>query len=114
MTDKTEIQPAPKAPPVSNAVPTAETLMQAGDALSKSLLFTLERDYLDTPVFDNGSMRMVPEANHPSLDLAFLEVEQVGSRSRKKAGTTSAPSRPRWEPATTRVIHSCSSLPATA
>ena len=52
--------------------------MQAGDTLSKSLLFTLERDYLDAPVFDNRSMRMVPEKNLPQPDLAFLEVEQVG------------------------------------
>jgi hypothetical protein len=52
--------------------------MLAGDALSKSLLFTLERDYLDAPVFDNRSMRMVPEELLPPPDLAFLEVEQVG------------------------------------
>jgi hypothetical protein len=78
MRDETAIQPAPQALPINNTVPTAETLMQAGDALSKSLLFTLERDYLDTPVFDNGSMRMVPETNLPPPDLAFLEVEQVG------------------------------------
>ena len=78
MSEKTTIQPAHQAHPILDAVPTAETLMQAGDALSKSLLFTLERDYLDTPVFDNGLMRMVPETNLPPPDLAFLEVEQVG------------------------------------
>ena len=58
--------------------PTAEMLMQAGDALSKSLLFALERDYLDGPVFDNNSVRLLPEDPPRQTDLAFLEVEQVG------------------------------------
>jgi hypothetical protein len=78
MAEKTEIQPAPQAPPVPQDGLSAETLMQAGDALSKSLLFTLERNYLDAPVFDNRSIRMVPEKPMPQPDLAFLEVEQVG------------------------------------
>jgi hypothetical protein len=78
MTDKTTIQPAPQAPSVPVGRPSAETLMLAGDALSKSLLFTLERDYLDGPVFENKSVRLVPEKHVPQPDLAFLEVEQVG------------------------------------
>lgn len=55
--------------------------MAAGDALSKSLLFTLERNYLDAPVFENRSMRSAPEEPLPPPDLAFLEVEQVGKPS---------------------------------
>jgi hypothetical protein len=70
--------PAPQEPTEIQPAESAEVLMQAGDALSKSLLFTLERDYLDTPVFDNHSVRMLAEQKPPASDLAFLEVEQVG------------------------------------
>lgn len=52
--------------------------MQAGDALSKSLLFALERDYLAGPVFENNYIRLLPEKPAGQADLAFLEVEQVG------------------------------------
>jgi hypothetical protein len=75
---------ADKNPPALNnptdiqVAPSAEMLMQAGDALSKSLLFTLERDYLDAPVFDNNSVRLLPTPSRPPTDISFLEVEQVG------------------------------------
>jgi hypothetical protein len=70
--------PALRSPTEIQAAPSAEMLMQAGDALSKSLLFALERDYLDGAVFDNRSVRMLESAAKPQSDLAFLEVEQVG------------------------------------
>jgi hypothetical protein len=76
MSDKNS--PVPQEPTAIQAAPSAEVLMQAGDALSKSLLFTLERDYLDSPVFDNRSVRMLSEHKPSPSDLAFLEVEQVG------------------------------------
>jgi hypothetical protein len=75
---ETSIQPAPQPVQSPASAPSAETLMAAGDALSKSLLFTLERDYLDAPVFNNRSMRMTTEEQLSPPDLAFLEVEQVG------------------------------------
>ena len=69
---------APKNPTDLQVAPSAEMLIQTGDALSKSLLFTLERDYLDSSVFDNQSVRMLPDQPQPQPNLAFLEVEQVG------------------------------------
>ncbi len=60
---------------------TPEMLMEAGDALSKSLLFALGRDYLDGPIFSNDYVRMdddVGEQLSQQPDLAILELEQVG------------------------------------
>lgn len=58
---------------------TPEMLMEAGDALSKSLLFTLGRDYLDGPIFENDYVRMSgDEEISQQPDLAILELEQVG------------------------------------
>ncbi len=64
--------------------PSAETLIQAGDAISKSLLFALERNYLDGPVFENDYVRLLPESVPGQADLAFLEVEQVGKTEAEK------------------------------
>ena len=74
MTDETNLIPA--APEL-----TPEMLMEAGDALSKSLLFTLGRDYLDGPIFANDYVRMADDAADAipqQPDLAILELEQVG------------------------------------
>ncbi len=57
---------------------TPEMLMQAGDALSKSLLFALGRNYLDGPIFDGDYVRVVDAELAPQPDLAILAVEQVG------------------------------------
>jgi hypothetical protein len=67
--------PAPESPP------SAETLMLAGDVLSKALLFALGRNYLDAPVFEKDYVRLV--ASDPAFpqDFAFLEIEQVGKPS---------------------------------
>lgn len=62
----------------SPAVPTAETLMLAGDTLSKSLLFALGRDYLDSPALAHDYLRLLPGEAPQQEDVAFLEVEQVG------------------------------------
>ena len=72
MTDETNLIPAdPELTP--------EMLMEAGDALSKSLLFTLGRDYLDGPIFENDYVRMSGDEEIPQQpDLAILELEQVG------------------------------------
>jgi hypothetical protein len=75
--------PEPKDPTEIQAAPSAEMLIQTGDALSKSLLFALERDYLDGPVFDNQSVRMLAGVQQPQPDLAFLEVEQVGKPTKE-------------------------------
>jgi hypothetical protein len=78
MTKETMIEPVPESVPAPDQKPSAEMLMQAGDALSKSLLFALERDYLDGPVFENNYVRLLPGEQAGQADLAFLEVEQVG------------------------------------
>ncbi|MBL7162403.1 MAG: ATP-binding protein [Anaerolineales bacterium] len=74
MTDETNLIPAdPELTP--------EMLMEAGDALSKSLLFALGRDYLDGPIFVNDYVRMADDAVDAipqQPDLAILELEQVG------------------------------------
>lgn len=58
--------------------PSAETLILAGDVLSKSLLFTLGRDYLNGPVLSNDFMRLLPGETPRSQDISFMELEQVG------------------------------------
>lgn len=57
---------------------TPEMLREAGDALSQSLLFALGRDYLNAPVFINGTLRLIDRDPPQTPDVAFLEVEQVG------------------------------------
>jgi hypothetical protein len=74
MTDETNLIPAEEIP----QQPTPEMLMEAGDALSKSLLFALRREYLDGPVFANDYVRMADSQFTPQPDLAILKVEQVG------------------------------------
>ena len=78
MADDPKIQPVVEITVDQEPVPTAEMLMQAGDAISKSLLFVLERGYLDGPVFENDYVRLLPVEASSQADLAFLEVEQVG------------------------------------
>jgi len=57
---------------------TPEMIAEAGDALSKSLLFTLGRDYLDGPVLTDGHLRLVHDIPQPQSDVAFVELVQVG------------------------------------
>jgi hypothetical protein len=78
MNKETTIQPLSESLPDITQKPSAETLMQAGDALSKALLFALERDYLDGPVFENNTVRLLEGESFGQADLAFMEVEQVG------------------------------------
>jgi len=67
----------------SNDALTPEMLMEAGDALSKSLLFALGRDYLDGPIFENDYVRLVDADLPQQPDLAILAVEQVGKPVRE-------------------------------
>ncbi|MBC8333081.1 MAG: ATP-binding protein [Anaerolineae bacterium] len=62
-----------------------EMLMQAGDALSKSLLFTLRRDYLNVPVVERDVVRMADGDIPQNPDLAILELQQVGKPVREDA-----------------------------
>jgi len=75
MTDETNIIPA-GSELLEELTP--EMLMEAGDALSKSLLFTLGRDYLDGPIFANDYVRVADVDIPHQPDLAILELEQVG------------------------------------
>lgn len=57
---------------------TPELLSAAGEALSRSTLFALRRNYLDSPVFENQIFAVIDAEIAPSPDVAFFEVEQVG------------------------------------
>jgi hypothetical protein len=81
MLEPNKILPVAETPAAAVEISYAEVLMQAGDVLSKSLLFALQRDYLDGPIFENHTMRLSPEEHLAQPDLAFLEVEQVGKPS---------------------------------
>ncbi|MBN2117114.1 MAG: ATP-binding protein [Anaerolineales bacterium] len=86
MAEEKQLIPADEPESGMAEIPSAETLMLAGDALSKSLLFTLGRDYLDGPVFENDSLRLIPFDAPQQQDLAFLEIEQVGKPVTEKPG----------------------------
>ena len=55
-----------------------ELLSAAGEALSRSTLFALRRNYLDAPVVENKIFRIVEKHFSTSPDVAFFEVQQVG------------------------------------
>ena len=55
-----------------------ELLTVAGEALSRSALFALRRNYLDAPVIDNRIFQIELKDISASSDVAFFEVEQVG------------------------------------
>jgi hypothetical protein len=57
---------------------TPDMLTEAGDAISKALLFALGRDYLNEPVLEKGQMRLEDVQSFDQPDIAFMEVEQVG------------------------------------
>ncbi len=78
MTEETRIIPAEENQPAPEENLNAETLMAAGDALSKSMLFTLRRDYLNSPVLDEEFVQLLPETPPQQQDIAFLELERVG------------------------------------
>lgn len=67
--------------PLANISPnelTPELLAAAGEVLSRSTLFALRRNYLDSPVLENDVIRVIEEKISSSPDVAFFEVEQVG------------------------------------
>ena len=78
MAEETQITPRKGSLPDSAANIEAETLMAAGDALSKSMLFALRRDYLNGHVFENDFVQLLPDTPPQQQDIAFFEVEQVG------------------------------------
>jgi len=55
-----------------------ELLSAAGEALSRSTLFALRRNYLDAPVVENNIFRIAEKRFSTSPDVAFFEVQQVG------------------------------------
>ena len=67
-----------EAPLAANIpVPSPELISAAGEALSKSTLFTLRREYLDAPVFERGTLK-VEKLKQKPVDAAFVAIEQVG------------------------------------
>lgn len=71
-------KPAEELAGDSATQPTAEAMMQAGDVLSKSLIFALQRDYLGRRIFDDKIVRITSTTQPSQQDMAFLLVEQVG------------------------------------
>jgi len=55
-----------------------ETLMAAGDVISKALLFALSRKYLDGPIFEANYVRIQESEIIQQPDVAFIHLEQVG------------------------------------
>ena len=72
MADETQIIPSEDATPVPDKPIDAETLMAAGDALSKSMLFTLRRDYLDESVLEDEFVQLIPDTSPQQQDIAFF------------------------------------------
>ena len=64
--------------PASEAGRHPELLTAAGEALSRSTLFALRREYLDGDVFGEHVLRPGQEGSLPPGDTAFFQVEQVG------------------------------------
>lgn len=73
-----ELMPSHEAGPPGQEQLTPEMLAAVGDALSKSLLFTLSRNYLDTEIFSQDYLRLLEIESPAQPDLAFFEVEHVG------------------------------------
>jgi len=57
---------------------TVETLTAAGELISKALLFSLGRNYLDGPIFQEDYVRLLAGEHPEQPDVAFLHLEQVG------------------------------------
>ncbi len=62
----------------ANGEITPELLMEAGKTLSRSTLFALRRNYLDTPVIKNKVFRIAGTEIASMPDVAFIEIKQVG------------------------------------
>jgi hypothetical protein len=78
MSGETNIVPAEGTIPQSERGLDAETLIAAGDALSKTMLFAIRRDYLDGPVVENETIQLLEDQILQQQDISFLELEQVG------------------------------------
>ncbi|MCD4671994.1 MAG: ATP-binding protein, partial [Anaerolineaceae bacterium] len=75
MSDQPESMPLSE---ISSGDFSPELLSAAGEALSRSTLFALRRNYLDAPVVENDIFRVVETEISATPDVAFFEVQQVG------------------------------------
>ena len=75
MSDQSEIM---RLSEISREEFTPELLMAAGKVLSRSTLFALRRNYLDSPVVENKIFSVAETDISTTPDVAFFEVEQVG------------------------------------
>jgi Helicase HerA, central domain len=75
MSDQPEVMPLSEIAPGEFS---PELLSAAGEALSRSTLFALRRNYLDAPVVDNKIFRIADTNISSTPDVAFFEVQQVG------------------------------------
>ena len=78
MEEETDIITFEEASPVNQPAVDVDSLLLAGDTLSRSMLFALRRDYLDEPVFEQKMVRLLDEKPIRLQEVAFLELEQVG------------------------------------
>jgi len=74
----TQNTPGPLANVDSASELTPELLTAAGEVLSRSTLFALRRNYLDSPILENRIMRVIEATIPAAPDVAFFEVVQVG------------------------------------
>ncbi len=64
----------------------SQDLIALGDFISKALLFTLGRNYLDESVFATNSIRLMETNITEVVDAAFLQLEQIGQPVISKPG----------------------------
>jgi hypothetical protein len=77
MTDELVPQPTVEVVDPSDRI-SAEELVAAGDIISKALLFSLRRNYLDGPIFEANYVRLLESEIKLQPEVTFLHLEQVG------------------------------------
>jgi len=77
MTENRAIEPAAANLEPLEQLP-VELLTTTGDLISRAMLFTLSRNYLDGPIFDANYVRVLTDQPPPRPDVAFIHLEQVG------------------------------------
>jgi len=77
MTENHPIEPTQAGLEPLERIP-VEMLTTAGDLISRAMLFTLSRNYLDGPIFTANYVRVLAGPPPPPPDVAFIHIEQVG------------------------------------
>jgi len=97
MAEETQIISSEDSEPVPEENISAETLMAAGDALSKSMLFTLRRDYLYGSVFEEGFVHYFLRPLRNNKILPFSSWNKSANPLMDHPRNISEQFRPRWQ-----------------